>query len=102
MPHTLAELQELAREYNAAHAPISLKQPKLALAAQLEQCGAFAEAEGQDTVASLVEAVAREAAIWALEGEDRWWQEGRWWLKKRDMRKRKRSTSKPAADIHGA
>ena len=44
MAHTLAELQELVREYNA-------------------RAGAFAEAEGQDTVASLVEAVAREATI---------------------------------------
>ena len=63
MAHTLAELQELAREYNATHAPIPIKQPKLALHAQLEQRGAFAEAEGQDTVTNLVAAVVREAAI---------------------------------------
>ena len=95
MPYTLAELQELARDYNAAHTPISLKQPKLALRAQLEQRGAIAEAQGQDTVASLVEAVAREAAIWALKGEDRRRQ-------KMKKRKRKRSASEPAAGIDGA
>ena len=83
---TIATLQELAHEYNVTHAPIPLKQPKLALNAQLEQHGAFAEAEGQDTVASLVEAVAREAAIWALKGEDRRRHEERRWPKKRDMR----------------
>ena len=94
--YTLAELQELARDYNAAHTPIPLKQPKLALHAQLEQRGAFAEAQGQDTVASLVEAVAREAAIWALKGEvRRRFEERR--RQKMKKRKRKRSASEPAA-----
>ena len=46
MAHTLAELQELARDYNAAYAPIPLKQPKLALAAQLEQRGALGAGPG--------------------------------------------------------
>ena len=69
--HTLAELQEIAKEYNEKHRPIPLKQPKAALLAQLEQRGAMAEAEGENHVAQLVDAVAREAAVWALKMEDR-------------------------------
>jgi hypothetical protein len=69
--HTLAELQEIAKEYNEKHRPIPLKQPKAALLAQLEQRGAMAEEDGQNTVAALVDAVAREAAVWALKMEDR-------------------------------
>ena len=67
--YTLAELQELAREYNHLHTPIALKQPKASLHAQLEHCGVFQngeEGDEEERVAKLVEAVAREGAVWAL------------------------------------
>ena len=83
MPHTLSQLKEIAREYNDAHKPIPLNQPKAALLAQLEQRGAMAEA--QDTVAALIDAVAREAAIWALKAEDR-----RRWAERDESRRRRR------------
>ena len=85
MPHTLSQLKEIAREYNDAHKPIPLNQPKAALLAQLEQRGAMAEAQGQDTVAALIDAVAREAAIWALKAEDR-----RRWAERDESRRRRR------------
>ena len=74
--YSLTELQELARAYNQMHTPIALKQPKAALHAQLEQRGVFRDGgeskeEAQERVAKLVEAVAREGAVWALKLEDR-------------------------------
>ena len=106
MPYTLTELQELAREYNAAHVPIPIKQPKLALHAQLEQRGAFAEAEGQDTAANLVEAMAREATIWALKGEDRrrfqvQWRRREEKERKKKKKKRERSATNESAAADG-
>ena len=58
-------------------------------------------------VASLMEAVAHETAVWVLKGDDRRRHEERRWLKKRDMmemrkRKRKRPASEPVADTDGA
>ena len=68
--YTLAELQELAREYIHLHTPIALKQPKASLHALLEYRGVFEDGE-EEHVAKLVEAVAREGAVWALKLEDR-------------------------------
>ena len=97
MPYTLAELQELARDYNAAHTPIPLKQPKLALHAQLEQRGVFEDGE-EERVAKLVEAVAREGAVWALKLEDR-----RRYEERREKRRRKRRrSSSESVDSDGA
>ena len=54
--YTLAELQELAREYNHLHTPITLKQSKASLHAQLENHGVFEDGEeehvGSSTLAS--------------------------------------------------
>ena len=100
---TLAELQGLAREYNRLHTPIALKQPKASLHAQLEQRGVFedggeGEEEAQERVAKLVEAVAREGAVWALKLEDR-----RRYEEKREKRRRKRKrSSSESADSDGA
>ena len=69
--YSLAQLQTVAREYNETHSPIPLKQSKAALFAQLDQRRVFAEEAGQDRVANLIDAVAREAAIWALKMEDK-------------------------------
>jgi len=92
--YTLAELQGLAREYNRLHTPIALKQSKVSLHAQLEQRGVFEDGE-EERVAKLVEAVAREGAVWALKLEDRRrYEEKRW-------RKRRRSSSE-SADSDGA
>ena len=90
--YTLAELQGLAREYNRLHTPIALKQSQASLHAQLEQRGVFQDDE-QERVAKLVEAVAREGAVWALKLEDR-----RRYEEKREKkrRKRKRSSSESA------
>ena len=101
--YSLAELQELARAYNQMHTPIALKQPKAALHAQLEQRGVFrdggeSEEEAQERVAKLVEAVAREGAVWALKLEDR-----RRYEEKREKRRRKRRrSSSESADSDGA
>ena len=92
-PHTLAELQEIAREYNEKHQPIPVKQPKAALLAQLEQRGAMAEAEGESHVAQLIEAVAREAAVWVLKMEDRRRHYEREDSRRRRRRRRRRTRS---------
>ena len=85
--YTLAELQGLAREYNRLHTPIALKQSKVSLHAQLEQHGVFEDGE-EERVAKLVEAVAREGAVWALKLED--W---RRFEERREKRRRKRRRS---------
>jgi hypothetical protein len=95
--YTLAELQGLAREYNRLHTPIALKQSKASLHAQLEQRGVFQDDE-QERVAKLVEAVAREGAVWALKLEDR-----RRYEEKREKKRRKRKrSSSESADSDGA
>jgi hypothetical protein len=92
--YNLAQLQTLAREYNEAHSPIPLKQSKTALFAQLDQRRVFDEEAGQDKVANLIDAVAREAAIWALKKEDR-----RRYEERRGKRcKRKRSKKLPVSE----
>ena len=70
---SLKQLQDIARDYNEAHTPIPLKQPKAALLAQLEERDALdGEQEGaEERLAHLIETVAREAAIYALKMEDR-------------------------------
>ena len=95
--YTLAELQELDREYNHLHTPIALKQSKTSLHAQLEQRGVFQDDE-QERVAKLVEAVAREGAVLALKMEDR-----RRYEEKREKRRRKRRRSpSESVDSDGA
>ena len=99
--YTLAELQELAREYNHLHTPIALKQSKVSLHAQLEHRGVFEDGEEgkeEERVAKLVEAVAREGAVWALKLEDR-----RRYEEKREKRRRKRKrSSSGSGDSDGA
>ena len=99
--YTLAELQELAREYNHLHTPIALKQPKASLHAQLEHRGVFEDGEEgkeEERVAKLVEAVAREGAVWALKLEDR-----RRYEERREKRRRKRRhSSNESVDSDGA
>ena len=85
--HTVAQLQALARGYNAAHAPIPLSQPKAALRAQLEQRGVFREESAQEHVARLVESVAQAAADWALRAHEEREEE------RRERRRRRRTTS---------
>ena len=95
--YTLAELQALARDYNTAHTPIALKQQKASLHAQLEHRGVFEDGE-EERVAKLVEAVAREGAVWALKLEDR-----RRYEEKREKRRRKRKrSSSESVDSDGA
>ena len=92
--YNLAQLQTLAREYNEAHSPIPLKQSKTALFAQMDQRRVFDEEAGQDKIANLIDAVAREAAIWALKMEDR-----RRYEERRGKRcKRKRSKKLPVSE----
>ena len=95
--YTLAELQELAREYNRLHTPIALKQSKASLHALLEHRGAFKDGE-EEHVAKLVDAVAREGAVWALKLEDR-----RRYEERREKRRRKRRrSSSESVDSDGA
>jgi hypothetical protein len=95
--YTLVELQELAREYNHLHTPIALKQSKALLHAQLEHRGVFEDGE-EEHVAKLVEAVAREGAVWALKLEDR-----RRYEERREKRRRKRRrSSSESVDSDGA
>ena len=70
---SLKQLQDIARDYNEAHTPIPLKQPKAALLAQLEERDALDGEQGgsEERLARLIETVAREAAIYALKMEDR-------------------------------
>ena len=71
---SLKQLQDIARDYNEAHTPIPLKQPKAALLAQLEERDALDDGEqggAEERLARLIETVAREAAIYALKMEDR-------------------------------
>ena len=70
---SLKQLQDIARDYNEAHTPIPLKQPKAALLAQLQERDALdGEQEGpEERLAHMIETVAREAAIYALKMEDR-------------------------------
>ena len=101
MPYTLAELQELARDYNAAHTPIPLKHPKASLHAQLEHRKVFQngeEGDEEERVAKLVDAVAREGAAWALKLEDR-----RRFEERREKRRwKRRRLSSESADSDGA
>ena len=70
---SLKQLQDIARDYNEAHTPIPLKQPKAALLAQLEERDALDGEHGgpEERLAHMIETVAREAAIYALKMEDR-------------------------------
>ena len=94
---SLKQLQDIARDYNEAHTPIPLKQPKAALLAQLEERDALDGEQGgsEERLARLIETVAREAAIYALKMEDRRRfyeaQERRGERRSRGRRKRRRS-----------
>ena len=71
---SLKQLQDIARDYNEAHTPIPLKQPKAALLEQLQERGALDEEKqgrAEERLARVIETVAREAAIYALKMEDR-------------------------------
>jgi hypothetical protein len=92
--YSLTQLQTLARECNEAHSPIPLKQSKAALFAQLDQRRVFAEEAGQDRVANLIDAVAREAAIWALKMEGK----RRYEERRGNGYKRKRSKRLPISE----
>ena len=92
--YSITQLQTLAREYNEAYSPIPLKQSKAALFAQLDQRRVFAEEAGQDRVANLIDAVAREVAIWALQMEDK----RRYEERRGNGYKRKRSKRLPISE----
>ena len=84
-------LKALAREYNAAHAPIPISQPKAALRVQLEQRGVFREESAHELVAKLVESVAQAAADWALRAHEEREEE------RRERRRRRRSNTENQA-----
>ena len=94
---SLKQLQDIARDYNEAHNPIPLKQPKAALLAQLRERDALHGEHGgpEERLAHLIDTVAREAAIYALKLEDRRRfyeaQERRGERRSRGRRKRRRS-----------